>query len=75
MAGFIGSKKAANPRSAFVASLISAITLGLTMLILSPSLTSLPVVGAIARTGDICLPLCFMIPLILGGITGIAYGK
>jgi len=74
-AGFIGIKKAGNHQTALIASLISALILGLTMFFLNSSMTSLPIVGAIARTGKIYLPLCFMIPLILGGIAGIAYGK
>ena len=74
-AGFIGSKKTRNHQAALAASLISALTMGLAMFFLSPSMTAFPVVGAIARNGRLFLSLCFLIPLILGGIAGIAHGK
>jgi hypothetical protein len=74
-AGFTGSKKAGNHQTALAASLISALILGPIMFLLSSSMTALPVVGALARTGNVNLSLCFMIPLILGGIAGIAHGK
>lgn len=75
VAGFVGSRKANNHQTAFTASIISTVTLGITMFFLSTSMTALPVLGAIARKGSLCLSLCFMIPLVLGGLVGIAYGK
>ena len=74
-AGFAGSKRASNHQTTLVATLISALALGPTMFFLSSNMTALPVVGALARNGKVCLSLCFMIPLILGSIAGIAHGK
>ncbi len=75
VAGFAGSRKANNHQTAFTASIISTVTLGIAMFFLSTSMTALPVLGAIARKGSLCLSLSFMIPLILGGLVGIVYEK
>ena len=75
VAGFAGSRKANNHQTAFTASIISMVTLGIAIFFLSTSMTALPVLGAIARKGSLYLSLSFMIPLVLGGLVGIAYGK
>ena len=75
LAGLIGARRFQTVPEGMLSSLIAAVVLGIILGFLSPSLTALPVVGALARTEPLCFVLIYSGSLILGYLLGVWRGK
>lgn len=70
IAGFVGGKKTGGVGSAISAVLLPAIVFAIILFSIATSLSSLPVIGAIAGGGGLILALAHAAPLLIGGIIG-----
>jgi len=70
IAGIVGGKKAGSVGNAFVAVLLPGIIFGIILFFLAGSISSMPIIGAIAGAGGFILALAGVGPLLLGAVIG-----
>lgn len=70
LAGFLGGRASGGAGDAVGAVFLTGTMLGLLLFVLADSLTSLPVIGAVAGAGGIILSLSYVGPLLIGALIG-----
>jgi hypothetical protein len=70
IAGFVGGKKSGGVGAAIAAVFLPAIIFAIVLFSVAASLTSMPVIGAIAGAGGLILALAHIGPMLVGAIIG-----